>query len=221
MGKTTNATNSLAIRSGTGYAKTMTVMNEGQTETYLIIGLGNPGREHRLSRHNAGFMLLDLFAEDLDLSFTRQQAHALITDEHFDGYKVILAKPQTFMNSSGRSVGLLTRFYRIPFSNLLVAFDDIDLPLGTIKLLASGGSAGHKGLRSIFNHLGTQEFPRLRIGINRPPGRMDPADYVLRNFSSDELPVLKDSLNRAVHCLHLFLQEGIQAAMNCCNTSPV
>jgi PTH1 family peptidyl-tRNA hydrolase len=220
MGKIANATNSLAIRSGTGSAKTRTVINERETETYLIIGLGNPGREHRLNRHNVGFMLLDLFAEDLDLTFTRQQAHALVTDEHFEGYKVILAKPQTFMNDSGRSVGSLTRFYRIPPSNLLVAFDDIDLPLGTIRLLAAGGSAGHKGMRSIFDHLGTQEFPRLRIGVSRPPGRMDPADFVLLDFDSDELPVLKDSLNRAVQCLHLFLQQGIQAAMNCCNTSP-
>ncbi|HEY43201.1 MAG TPA: aminoacyl-tRNA hydrolase [Anaerolineae bacterium] len=194
-------------------------MNEDQVETYLVIGLGNPGREHRLNRHNAGFMLLDLFAEDLDLTFSRLQAHALITDGHFEGHKVILAKPQTFMNASGRSTGLLARFYRIPPSNMLVVLDDIDLTLGTIKLLEAGGSAGHKGMRSIFNHLGTQEFPRLRIGIGRPPGRMDPADYVLQDFSSDELPVLKDSLDRAVQCLRLFLQEGIQAAMNCCNTS--
>jgi PTH1 family peptidyl-tRNA hydrolase len=193
-------------------------MNEDQVQTYLIIGLGNPGREHRLNRHNAGFMLLDLFADDYDLTFSRYQAHALITDSHCEGQKVILAKPQTFMNTSGRSACLLTRFYRIPPSNMLVVLDDIDLPLGTIKLFEAGGSAGHKGMRSIFNHIGTQEFPRLRIGIGRPPGRMDPADYVLQDFSSDELPVLQDSLNRAVECLHLFLKEGIQAAMNCCNT---
>jgi PTH1 family peptidyl-tRNA hydrolase len=163
-------------------------------------------------------MLLDLIADDFDLTFSRYQAHALITDSHFEGRKIILAKPQTFMNASGRSVGLLTRFYRIPPTKMLVVLDDIDLPLGTIKLLEAGGSAGHNGMRSIFNHMATQEFPRLRIGIGRPPGRMDPADYVLQDFSSDELPVLKESLNRAVRCLRLFLKEGIQAAMNCCNT---
>jgi len=193
-------------------------MNEAVAETYLITGLGNPGRAYRHTRHNAGFMLLDLFAEDLNLTFTRQQAHALITDVRLGGKKIILAKPQTYMNALGRSVGLLAHFYRIHPSNLLVTVDDIDLPLGSIKLLPAGGSAGHNGMRSIINHLGTQEFPRLRIGISRPPGRMDPADYVLLNFKPDELPVLIDSLDRAHHCLRLFLQEGIQAAMNCCNT---
>ena len=193
-------------------------MDEDRLETYLILGLGNPGKEHRFNRHNTGFMLLDLFADDLGLVFSRHQAHALITDGHFEGYKVILAKPQTFMNASGRSAGLLTRFYRIPPSNMLVVLDDIDLPLGTLKLLEAGGSAGHKGMLSIFNQLGTREFPRLRIGIGRPPGRMDPADYVLQDFSSDELPVLNESLNRAVECLRLFLHEGIKVAMNCCNT---
>jgi PTH1 family peptidyl-tRNA hydrolase len=192
-------------------------MIEAEVETYLIIGLGNPGREYRHTRHNAGFMLVHHFAEDLNLSFSRQQANALITDGRFEGKKIILAKPQTFMNASGRSVGLLTHFYRIPPSNLLVILDDIDLPLGSIKLLPAGGSAGHNGMRSIINHLGTQEFPRLRIGISRPPGRMEPADYVLLDFKADELPVLEDTLNRARHCLRLFLLEGIQAAMNSCN----
>jgi PTH1 family peptidyl-tRNA hydrolase len=162
-------------------------------------------------------MLLDLIAEGLNLTFTRQQAHALITDGHFEGKKIILAKPQTYMNGSGRSVGLLAHFYRIPPANLLVSVDDIDLPLGSIKLLPAGGSAGHNGMRSIINQLGTLEFPRLRIGISRPPGRMDPADYVLLDFKPAELPMLRDSLNRAHNCFRLFLQEGIQAAMNCCN----
>jgi PTH1 family peptidyl-tRNA hydrolase len=192
-------------------------MIEALTETYLIIGLGNPGKAYRRTRHNAGFMLLDHFAKDLNLPFSRQQANALITDGRFEGKKIILAKPQTFMNASGRSVGLLAHFYRIHPSQLLVVVDDIDLPLGSIKLLPAGGSAGHKGMRSIINHLGTQEFPRLRIGISRPPGRMEPADYVLLDFKADELPLLEDTLNRAHHCLRLYLLEGIQAAMNSCN----
>jgi len=192
-------------------------MIETQTTTYLIVGLGNPGKAYRHTRHNAGFMLLDLIAEDLNLTFSRQQAHALFTDGLFEGNKVILAKPQTYMNASGRSVGLLAHFYRIVPSNLLVIVDDIDLPLGSIKLLPAGGSAGHNGMRSIINHLGTHEFPRLRIGIGRPPGRMEAADYVLLDFKPGELPVLEDTLNRAHHCLRLFLQEGILAAMNSCN----
>ena len=192
-------------------------MDDVLAKTYLIIGLGNPGREYRHTRHNVGFMLLDLFVKDLNLTFSRQQAYALITDGRFDGRKIILAKPQTYMNASGRSVGLLAHFYRILPSNLLIIVDDIDLPLGTIKLLPIGGSAGHNGMRSIINHLGTQEFPRLRIGIDRPPGRMDPADYVLLDFKPVEIPLLEESLNRAHHCLHVYLQEDIQAAMNSCN----
>ncbi len=192
-------------------------MKEDHAKTYLIVGLGNPGRAYRHTRHNAGFMLLNLFAEKLDLTFARQKADALITDGHFEGRKIILAKPQTYMNASGRSVGLLAHFYRIHPSNLFVVVDDIDLPLGSIKLLPSGGSAGHNGMRSIINHLGTNQFPRLRIGISRPPGRMDPADYVLLDFQPVEIPVLEDSLNRACHCLRLYLLEGIQAAMNYCN----
>ena len=192
-------------------------MNDVQVKTFLIIGLGNPGKEYRHTRHNVGFMLLDLFAEDLKISFSRLQAHALITDAHFEGSKIILAKPQTYMNASGRSVGLLAHFYRIPPSNMIVIVDDIDLPLGSIKLLPGGGSAGHNGMRSIINHIGTHEFPRLRIGVGRPSGRMDPADYVLLDFKPIELPVLEDSLNRAHHCLSLYIQEGIQAAMNICN----
>ena len=192
-------------------------MNDVPVKTFLIIGLGNPGKEYRHTRHNVGFMLLDLFAEDLKSSFSRLQAHALITDAHFEGSKIILAKPQTYMNASGRSVGLLAHFYRIPPSNMIVIVDDIDLPLGSIKLLPGGGSAGHNGMRSIINHIGTHEFPRLRIGVGRPSGRMDPADYVLLDFKPIELPVLEDSLNRAHHCLSLYIQEGIQAAMNICN----
>lgn len=192
-------------------------MNEVLSKTHLIIGLGNPGRVYRHTRHNAGFMLLDLFANNLNLTFSRQQANALITDGNFKGRKIILGKPQTYMNASGRSVGLLAHFYRIPPSNLIVVLDDIDLPLGSIKMLPAGGSAGHNGMRSIISHLGTQEFPRLRIGISRPPGRMDPADYVLLDFKPVELPTLTYSLNRAHHCLRLYLQEGIQAAMNSCN----
>lgn len=190
------------------------------TKTILIIGLGNPGKEHRYNRHNVGFMLLDTLAADLGLEFTRHQLQALVTDGSFNGSKIILAKPQTFMNNSGRSVGPLTRFYRIPSSDLLVAYDDLDLSPGTIQLRPAGGSAGHNGMRSIFGNLGTQAFPRLRIGIGRPPGQMNPADYVLQDFSSDDLQLLDVTLKRAVNCVRLYIQEGIQSAMTKCNSPP-
>ncbi len=188
-------------------------MNDHSTKTKLIIGLGNPGKKHYNNRHNVGFMILDLLADELGFEFTRRQFKALVTDGSFNGSKLILAKPQTFMNHSGRSVGSLTRFYRIPYSDMLVVYDDLDLPPGTMQLRPAGGSAGHNGMRSIFDNLGTQAFPRLRIGIGRPPGRMDPADYVLQDFNSDDQPLLEIALKRAVDCVHLYIHEGIQAAM--------
>lgn len=188
-------------------------MNDHSTKTKLIIGLGNPGKKHYNNRHNVGFMILDLLANELGFEFTRRQFKALVTDGSFNGSKLILAKPQTFMNHSGRSVGSLTRFYRIPYSDMLVAYDDLDLPPGTMQLRPAGGSAGHNGMRSIFDNLGTQAFPRLRIGIGRPPGRMDPADYVLQDFNSDDQPLLEIALKRAVDCVRLYIHEGIQAAM--------
>jgi PTH1 family peptidyl-tRNA hydrolase len=193
-------------------------MNSKQDLTYLLVGLGNPGKEHRRNRHNAGFMLMDLLAAELGLTFRRRKSLALITDGRLMDRKVILAKPQTYMNLSGRSVGPLMRFYRIPLSNLLIAYDELDLPPGSIRLLPGGGSAGHKGMRSIIEHLATQDFPRLRIGIGRPPGRMDPSDYVLQDFSSEERISLEVTLKRAAECLRLFISEDIQAAMTCCNT---
>ncbi len=188
-------------------------MNDHSTKTKLIIGIGNPGKKHYNNRHNVGFMILDLLANELGFEFTRRQFKALVTDGSFNGSKLILAKPQTFMNHSGRSVGSLTRFYRIPYSDMLVVYDDLDLPPGTMQLRPAGGSAGHNGMRSIFDNLGTQAFPRLRIGIGRPPGRMDPADYVLQDFNSDDQPLLEIALKRAVDCVRLYIHEGIQAAM--------
>jgi PTH1 family peptidyl-tRNA hydrolase len=188
-------------------------MNDHSTKAKLIIGLGNPGKKHYNNRHNVGFMILDLLANELGFEFTRRQFKALVTDGSFNGSKLILAKPQTFMNHSGRSVGSLTRFYRIPYSDMLVAYDDLDLPPGTMQLRPAGGSAGHNGMRSIFDNLGTQAFPRLRIGIGRPPGRIDPADYVLQDFNSDDQILLEITLKRAVDCVRLYIHEGIQAAM--------
>ena len=196
-------------------------MSRMETSTHLIIGLGNPGKEHNLNRHNVGFMLLDQLAAELGLEFSRHQFSTLVADGHFEGHKIILAKPQTFMNLVGRSAGPLTRFYHISTSDLIVAYDDLDLPLGTIRLRPAGGSAGHKGMKSIFEQLGTEAFPRLRIGIGRPPGQMDPADYVLQDFGQDELQMLEVILGEAVDCIYLLIREGIQAAMTHSNSTPV
>jgi PTH1 family peptidyl-tRNA hydrolase len=181
---------------------------------FLIVGLGNPGKEHARNRHNVGFMLLDKLADDFQITFSRRKSNAAFAECLLDEKKVYLAKPQTFMNDSGRSVEALVRFFRIPESQLLVVYDELDLPTGNIRIRPAGGSGGHRGMRSIIHKLGTQDFPRMRIGIGRPPGKMDPADFVLQDFSPDEKIEFPLVLNRAAECVRLFIQEGIQSAMN-------
>ena len=132
----------------------------------------------------------------------------------------MLVKPQSFMNLSGKPVAKIVRHYRIPTQRMLVAFDDLDLPLGTLRLRPSGGSGGHRGMRSVIHHLGTQDFPRLRLGIGRPPGRMDPADYVLQDFDPQEELLLDQVLARGMTCFERFVREGIDAAMTLCNSKP-
>jgi PTH1 family peptidyl-tRNA hydrolase len=188
-------------------------MNE-TTSPYLIVGLGNPGREYRGNRHNMGFMLVDRLAERLGVSFSRLESKALATKGDYQGRRIVLAKPQTYMNLSGQAVGGLVRFYKVPPENLLVAYDDVDLPLGTVRLRPGGGSAGQKGMASIIERLGTQEFPRLRLGIGRPPGRMDAAAYVLQDFTSGETALLRETLDRAVDAALTFVTQGLEAAMN-------
>lgn len=188
-------------------------------ETYLIVGLGNPGKEYRNNRHNIGFMLLDKLAERLGSTFSRLQYKALITDGRHQGSKIILAKPQTYMNLSGQSVSALVSFYKITQTNILIAFDDVDLPFQTIRLKPSGGSSGQKGMKSIIQQLGTEEFPRLRLGVGRPPGRMSTPSYVLQNFSKADAEDLEIFLERAADAAFLFVTEGIEPAMTRYNRS--
>jgi PTH1 family peptidyl-tRNA hydrolase len=166
-----------------------------------------------MNRHNVGFMLLDRLAKEMGNTFRRRQAGSLVTDGRIDGLKVILAKPQGFMNTSGGPVSSLVRFFQIPLDHLIIVHDDLDLPLGTLRLRASGGSAGHRGMQSIITRLGSQEFPRLRIGIGRPPGRMDPADYVLKDFSEGEQDLLGITLDKAMACVRAIMLEGLELAM--------
>jgi len=184
------------------------------TETYLIVGLGNPGREYRETRHNVGFMLLDRLTVKLNARFTRLQSKALVASANYQERKIILAKPQTFMNLSGQSVQGLMHFYKLPLENLLVAHDDLDLPVGTIRIRPDGGSAGQKGMTSILERFGTDEFPRLRLGIGRPPGQMQAPDYVLQDFSNADLTFISETLNRAVEAVLTWVTEGLDAAMN-------
>lgn len=183
-------------------------------QTFLIVGLGNPGREYANTRHNVGFMLVDRLAERLGVSFTRAQHKALITDARYQGHKLILAKPQTYMNESGQAVSALLNFYKIPLENLLVAFDDMDLPLGQIRIRPKGGSSGQKGMKSIIQRLGQENFPRLRLGVGHPPGRIPPPDYLLQDFTRDERTRVEPALANAVDAILTFVTEGLEIAMN-------
>lgn len=180
----------------------------------LVVGLGNPGPEYARNRHNVGFCCVEALASAHGLAFDKRQKKARVALGDALGRRVILAKPQTFMNDSGRAAAPLARFYRVPPERLLVVYDDLDLPLGTLRLRPEGGSGGHKGMRSVIEHLGGQQFPRLRFGIGRPPGKMDPAAYVLQDFAEDEEELLAGVLDRAVAAVETWLADGIEAAMN-------
>lgn len=186
---------------------------------FLIAGLGNPGRIYRSNRHNVGFMVVDQIAARLEVSFARLESKALVAKGAYQGKPIILAKPQTYMNLSGQSLASLVRFYKIDLQNLLVIYDDVDLPLGTLRLRPSGGSAGHRGMVSIIERLGTQDIPRLRVGIGRPPGRKDAAAHVLEDFSKAEAELLPDILARAAEAALAFVADGMEASMNRYNSS--
>jgi PTH1 family peptidyl-tRNA hydrolase len=181
-------------------------------EPYLIVGLGNPGSKHKENRHNVGFMTIDYLAETAGISMGRVHQRAIFGKGEIVGYPVILAKPQTFMNRSGDSIYLLTNYYRISPARVLVVYDELDLPLGSLRLRQKGGSGGHNGMKSVIQHLGN-DFPRLRLGIGRPPGRMAPAAYVLRDFQKKELPILSELLDDAVAAIESFIQVGVDLAM--------
>jgi PTH1 family peptidyl-tRNA hydrolase len=184
----------------------------------LIAGLGNPGREYAQTRHNIGFQIVSRLAEKHSLYFSRTQNEALVVVGRIGNARVVLAKPQTWMNESGRAVGPLVRFYQVELARLLIVYDDLDRPSGSLRLRSEGRHGGHNGMRSVIARLGTQEFARLRVGIGRPPGRMDPAAYVLQPFSRDEEILMDAARDRAVEAIECFLAEGIVAAMNKFNT---
>lgn len=182
--------------------------------TYLIVGLGNPGREYKDNRHNVGFMLIDRLSVRLNARMSRMQAKSLVASIKYEDDRLILAKPQTYMNLSGQSIQGLARFYKLPLENVIVAHDDLDLPFGAIRIRPGGGAGGQKGIASTIERLGTKEFRRLRIGIGRPPDRMDPAAYVLQDYARTDLPLLSEILDRAADAVLTFVTEGLNTAMN-------
>lgn len=186
-------------------------MNE---DLFLIVGLGNPGPRFARHRHNVGFQVVDLLAQRHHLAFQRAEFRAAVASGTIGERRVLLAKPQTFMNLAGQAVAPLARFYKIPIPQILVLYDELDLPLGRLRFRSEGGSGGHNGMKSLTDSLGTQAFARLRIGIDRPPGKMDPAAYVLQDFSSDQEFEMAFCRPRAADGIEIWLREGIVAAMN-------
>lgn len=183
------------------------------SEKYLIAGLGNPGRKYRANRHNIGFMALDRLANRYGVASDRVEQRAIVAKVLHDNSSLLLAKPQTYMNSVGDSIGPLLNYYNVPLENVLIIYDEIDLPLGTLRLRPKGGAAGHNGMRSIINHLG-MEFARLRLGIGRPPGKMPVSAFVLQDFKADEQPIVEQMLDEAVAAVETFVRDGIELAMS-------
>ena len=183
------------------------------SDRYLIIGLGNPGREYEHTRHNVGFRCLEAFAAKHGASFGQKQARARIADGSFCEKRFTLAMPQTYMNLSGESVGSLVNFYKVPVEKLIIVADDLDTPFGSLRLRMKGSAGGQNGLKSIIQHLGTQDFARVRFGIGRPPGKMSGADYVLSAFPKTDEPLVLEMVDRTVKALEIWLCNGIELAM--------
>jgi PTH1 family peptidyl-tRNA hydrolase len=179
----------------------------------LVVGLGNPGAQYRFTRHNAGFLVVDRLAERHEIDATRSKARALVGYGSIGTVPVVLAKPQTFMNLSGESVAPLLRQHQLSRSAVLIITDDLDLPLGRIRVRGNGSPGGHNGLKSLVQHLGTEEFARIRVGIGRPPRGVTVIDHVLSDFTPEENETLQDALTRAAEAAEVVVTEGLDAAM--------
>lgn len=184
----------------------------------LIIGLGNPGREYTGTRHNIGFAVLAELARKHGLNFDKRCCHSRTGEGRIIGQEVVLAKPQTYMNLSGNAVAALMRRYKLKLSDILVVHDDIDLPLGKIRLRANGSAGGHNGIKSIIASVGSMDFARLKIGIGRPESpdveRREVVDHVLTGFNADERKAAEEAIGNSVQAIVLVVEQGLEAAMN-------
>ena len=188
------------------------------SDIYLIAGLGNPGKEYSATRHNAGFMAADIIAAHLSASFAPwARAKADYAKADSGGKTIYLLKPMAYMNLSGQAVSAFANFYKIPAKNILIIFDDMSLPLGALRMRASGSAGGQNGMKSIIEQLGTQDIARLRIGIGPRPDYFEGRDFVLSKFSSTEQPLLKTALERAQKAVVDFINTSLDTAMNNAN----
>ncbi|HEX8767156.1 MAG TPA: aminoacyl-tRNA hydrolase [Jatrophihabitans sp.] len=183
-------------------------------ERYLIVGLGNPGPRYAGTRHNAGFLVADELASRIGGSFKAHKGRADVVEGRLAGQPVVIAKPKSYMNESGGPVVAISRFYKVGVERIIVVHDELDLPFGGLRLKRGGGEGGHNGLKSTSAALGSKEYLRVRFGIGRPPGRQDPADYVLREFAAAERKELAFLVDRAADAVETLLGKGLEAAQN-------
>lgn len=185
---------------------------------FLIVGLGNPGGKYEITRHNAGFLWADLFAESLDTEIKRLKYHALTAEVNIDGHRCLLMKPQTFMNNSGEAVSEAAKFYKIPLEKIIVVFDDISLPIGKLRVRRKGSAGGHNGIKSLIAHLGSENFPRVKIGVGaKPHPDYDLGDWVLTSFKKEDFPALKEAMVKACDAVKLIVNGSTDKAMNLYN----
>jgi PTH1 family peptidyl-tRNA hydrolase len=187
----------------------------------VIAGLGNPGVQYERNRHNIGFLVADRFAETYHIPISHKRFHSLYGSGVIASGKVIVVKPMVFMNRSGEALQKVLHFFQFDAEDLIVIHDDLDLPYGRLRFKKRGGDGGHQGVRSIIESIGGNDFPRLKVGVGRPPKGMDPADYVLTDFNRAETPPLEEVISRAAECLFVALTEGVETAMRRYHPSPV
>jgi peptidyl-tRNA hydrolase, PTH1 family len=180
----------------------------------FIIGLGNPGPKYENTRHNVGFWVIDELSEKWGIPLNKEKWKALVGEGNVQGEKVILMKPLTFMNLSGESVGPALHYLKGDIEDIVVIYDDLDLPVGQVRLRLKGSAGGHNGMKSIISHLGTQEFKRIKIGIDRPPVKSAVTQYVISPFAKEELPIIKEAVSKSALAVEHWLQKGFLDAMN-------
>lgn len=183
-------------------------------DLWLVVGLGNPGPRYAGNRHNAGFMVVDVLAERLSARFRSHRARADVAEAHLAGRRVVLAKPRSYMNVSGGPVAAVRGFFKVPVDRIIVVHDELDVAFGALRLKFGGGAGGHRGIDSVSTALGSRDYFRVRFGVGRPPGRMDPADYVLRDFSAAERKDLGVHLERAADAVEELIRDGLAVTQN-------
>lgn len=181
---------------------------------HIIVGLGNPGREYVGTRHNVGFDVISRLSEDYNIPLDFKKHKALCGRGRIEGQRVLLAQPQTFMNASGESIRELMDYYKVSTENIIIVYDDISLDVGQLRVRPKGSAGGHNGIKSIIQHMGTQEFPRVRVGVGDKPRGWDLVDYVLSRFPASEEPTMQEAFERAAAACKVILLDGVEEAMN-------